>query len=245
MSITVTNGTWAAATGTNQSVTPTIPGSSSATSILLALFVTRGASTMAETGAGTWTEIYDEQPGTAQTVAAYWAAGTETTAPTVQGTGTTNPIQGVVMRLEGADTTTPVGTIGTGFSVTVLDSGNVGPIADPTPLTSTNGVIVCLATHRFTGDTVATSSSISSNSSGGGGSWVKGADGFVTTGNDMSSSYWTYIFTSAPTMADETATFSGGTASAGQVGKMLEIVAAAATTNIPAVTNLRRTMDVI
>lgn len=217
---TITVGTVAEATADNPSITPAIVGSSDATSILLCLVVPR-ASTItayAESGAGNWTEVYAITG--ARGGALYWAPGTETTAPTVDITGSPSPALGMTIRIPGAKTSAPIGNLGANYTSGSNDNtvGPIGAVGSP----SDKGVVFCWGIQINTSNNPASNSAISANSSG---SWTKLKEHFTAAGSDISFALFHNVYTSTPTLADETITFTGGTTGNGQSGRSFEILA--------------------
>lgn len=146
---TITIGTPAIANAPDTQ-TPGIPGSADANSTLLALISCRaGSLSCMEDGAGTWNEFIDTNYANGS-FAAYWALGTEANDPVLNPSGAGNTTISVVIRVVGANTADPIGAIGNYFSATSAD-GTVGPIADPTPLQSSNGGVFCFAEQRCRG----------------------------------------------------------------------------------------------
>lgn len=221
MAISFTYGTWAEST--SGTVTPAIPGSSDSSTILLLICCTRQTVAYTSMG-GNWTDIVSADYSTVGSMYIAWAPGTETTDPALVADRSGNPAVAQVIRVSGVDTTSPIGNTGSQFVSTATDTTTIGPIPMPASLVSSNGAILDVGFRRMTGDSPATSVSIGSASTGI--TWdsvsfmssISGSDGLGCTCGG--------IYTSAPTLSDETFTNGGGSALNARYGQSVELKAA-------------------
>lgn len=216
---TITYGTVSEANAIDSTITPSIPGSADAGDLLVLIWASRTVPTsFSETGAGAWTGAYTTL-GTSNQIGVWYASGAETTAPTITWVGNMNPACAVVVRVKGGAS---IGNFGTLFEAGGANDQTVGPIGVPT-LTSSDGVVFCIATYKGLSNSPATGESISTNSTG---SWVTGKTHYTTLGADLNTAIFHNIYTAAPTLAAETVTFTGGTSGTGQNGLMFEVLSA-------------------
>ena len=231
---TVTVGTPAKTASTpNGSVSPAIPGASDAGTILMCVALTRGSSSMSETAAGAWTQIINQSK-----IAVFTAPGTETTAPTIQGTTSTNPLWAVVYRIQGAVEALDSAGSFTGNSDT---DGTVAVVAT-IPVVYDGIAFVAAEQNGDASNAPATAAAISANSSV---TWVEDIEAALTDGQDVTVALYHGLYTSSPHLAGETVTFTGGTTpyGGGQASMMWTIAATGATPIARLANNLARHMD--